>query len=653
MAAESTQKRLVVADLSGGRNGADPPLLLNDTQCVDAFNVDWWNASLARKRNGAARLPTPNPPGSPFSGHISFLGRHIPAADETAAMLFGVDDASPNPKIGATQPLSVLFGLVQTIDPITGNGWDVQAQSLKNKYFMAYQSGQPRLHVYDPTLYDLGIIPQQIRRAGLAAPTAAPGAANSGAGAYPAIGRYYRLRLTTQVGGITTRRSEPGPATTLVTPSGAGAGISIVFPAGVVEGETHWEVEASLDATAYFLVATATVGTVSVVDSVLTTNYVNLPLSASTGTYSLQKSYRFVGVDGNRILGWGSFTAADAQNRFEFSAPGGSTNVSDEERVPLGNYIDLDEADSGAPTGLCGPVFGAFYLFKYRQVWKVVRTGIGSQPYVVFPVSKVVGAVNQQCIEIGEDAKGNPAVYFLSVRGPYRLTVSGLEYLGKPNEDLWFGPTSFINLAASKVVAHAVYHGDRRQVWFWLATNAGNDPDTRLIFDVRTGAWSRHGGASCRARCSAMYANVPNTSYYNLKPFCGNTDGIANVFRCDDDQALDDNGETYYAFVQTKPYPLGGLGAYCTVGQGTLTALAGTNVTITVTITRDLGKQIKNASCVLTPQGSETRVQRLLDAASMAGAWAVSFTIGDASPVANRWTLDALTINYTPNEAAV
>jgi hypothetical protein len=55
----------------------------------------------------------------------------------------------------------------------------------------------------------------------------------------------------------------------------------------------------------------------------------------------------------------------------------------------------------------------------------------------------------------------------------------------------------------------------------------------------------------------------------------------------------------------------------------------------------------------LTPVGAETRVMRLFDTASMAGCWAVQLFLGDGGPLSNKWSLDAVTVNYTKDQAVV
>ena len=649
-------KRLIVANLRAGRNGTEPPLSLREagtaapgvsvpagaSECVEALNVDWYNASLARKRGGADALAMLTVvPANIFTGTVSFLGRHVPSTDETAAELWAADDATPvkmGRLAGATTWVAPTLN-----DAFTGNGWDVTGASINGKYFLSFKTAQPRLHVWDP-------VTATVRRTGLATP-AVPTVANTGVGAYAATLRYYRVRWTHQTAGVTDRRSEPSPSASF-TPSGAGASARITIPTVAGEGETHWELEAGTDNATFYLLATTVIGTTTYDDSALPTSYPNGALSDVSGTYLVQKSYKFLAVDQNRVLGFGSWTSTDKQNRLEFSALVGATgDVGNDERVPLNNYIDLDETDSGTATGLVGPVLGSFYAFKYRQVWKLVPTGVATAPYSVFAMSKTIGAISHHSIRVAEDDAGNPAIYFLSARGPYRLGTHGFEYLGLPVEDMWLGPTtSTVNLNATHVVAHTVYHSDKRQVWFWFATGTSNDPDTKLVFDVKRDAWARHTGPTAAARCSTMFANTVGASMSrDLKPYIGNTGAANTVLKCDT-TTTNDAGTNFQAYVLTKPYALGSLGAFCTVGQGTLVAKAGSGVTITQSLIRDFGIETRTATVSLTPAGAETRVFRLFDSGSMAGAQVVQFQIGDAAEVSNGWSLDVLTAQYTADQ---
>lgn len=640
-----TLDRLVIADLRGGRNGTDPPMSLADQHCVEAFNVDWYGgATFARRRNGCVALAMTS---APFTGKVSWMGRHVPSTDETAAELWGMDDAA-TPLIGRLAG-GTSWSTPTLKDVPTGNGWDMTSASLNATFFLAYQSGQARLHVWDGST---------VRRAGITMPPVPVPVDNGGAGTYPAVQRYVRYRYAVQSAGITLRRSEPS-AGVAFTPSGGALSWGAAAPTALNEQETHYEIEVSLDNATYYVLQTVAIAS-SWASSVLTTAYGALTVSAVIGTYTIQKPYRFIAADQGRVLGFGSYTSTDKQDTIEYSAVVGDLNVSDAERVPVGNTITLDENDSGVPTGLVGPVNGAFYAFKYRQVWKLTPTG-SSPPYSKLAISKTIGAVGPQAIKVGEDEAGRPCLYWMSHRGPYRYSVYGLEYVGHNVEDKTQGINSgtTLNLAATKVVSHLQWHGDKRQMWCWIATGANNDPDTILKLSVGhvqsataqpvPDAWSVDVGPA--ARCSVMFSNtVGATMSRDLKPYfglAGTNDTISKA-----DTGNQDNGANYQSYVLTKLYPedLGALMAVEKVGIIAATSAA----TVTCTTVNGSGLSSNSDTVDLTAAGSETRVLRPFGSGvqTATAPW-VQFQIGDGSAQNVTWQIDAILVARTEGSAII
>ncbi len=208
--------------------------------------------------------------------------------------------------------------------------------------------------------------------------------------------------------------------------------------------------------------------------SVIDTPGKSNPISDVTGVYTLQKPYKYTAADQNRILGFGSYTATDKQSRIEFSAVIGSLDTGDEERVDTTTnyYLDLDENDSGAAIGLNGPILGSYLAFKFREIAQLTPTGVTTAPYTRSFLSKTIGAVTNRSIVQAEDQNGNPALYWMSHRGPYRWGANGLEYIGHGVEDLILGPTSHMyTVAGDNRLAHTVYYQDKRQVWFSILIN--------------------------------------------------------------------------------------------------------------------------------------------------------------------------------------
>jgi hypothetical protein len=631
-------QRLVIDDLRGGRNGYDAAWAIEKNQCPDAVNVDFYQSRLGRKRGG---LLAPTTTGSTFTGKISSVARHVPTTSETAAELWAVDDAATpiiNRLAGGTA-----WSAPTLKDAPTGFGYDFTFASINGKLALAYKTAVGRLHYWDTST---------VRRAGLAA-SGIPTVADTGSGTYTANLRYYRQRSIVQVAGITVRRSEPSSYAAF-TPSGSGTGARITQATVINEGETHWEVEASTDTFTFYRIATVAIGTTTYDDSAATTSYSNNPLSALTGTYTLQKAYKFVAADQNRIIGFGSHTATDKQSRVEISAVIGSSDIGDEERVDttINYYVDLDENDSGVATGLAGPVLGAYFAFKDRQVWALTATGNVGQPYRQEAISKSIGAIRHQAITRGDDKTGNAALYWMSHRGPYRWSLSGLEYIGSGVQDYVDGTTATINLAAT-VTSVAIFHPDKRQVWFWWATGSSNDPNVGFIFDVQTEGWSRvpTGDLWANVRCATLFANTLGASMSrDLKPYIGQTGGNARLWKAD--TGTDDNGTPYQGYVDTKAVDVGGPGFAGWVGDGMLLAKASSGVTITDTVTADFGAQTPKIGIgSLTPSGQETRVSVRLEDTAFAGVQFVQHRLGDAAPISNAWTLDRLVVPYGHSEA--
>jgi hypothetical protein len=652
--ARSPQTSVTLADLRGGRNGADPPLSLPDNQAVEMLNVDNYTGLLANKRGGASAVTETG--GTAFSLGIQSLFRHVPGADETAAEFWGFDGAG----IAKRMTGGTSFANVTLEDAISTNYQNVSAASLNGKLFLAFDSAQDLLHVYDPNLSS-----PKVRRVGVTKPAAAPTAANTAvAGTYAATLRYYRVRWIIKHSTVIDARSEPS-ASVSITPDGSHTGITVTMPASPDSNATHWELEVSLDNTTFYLFATTVIGTTTSTDTTVTTSYSTGTLSADTGEYTRWTSVKYLLTDGNRLLGAGSWESGKTSRVF-FSPVLGTTDEGDDERVPdttagQQNWVDLNENDGGAITGLGGPVYGAAYAFKYRQIWKLNPTGDNLIPYLPRKLSDTFGCIAHKSIVSARDAQGNPALYFLSSDGPCRIVISGgsavPQYLGRDVEDIWAG----INLAASTTVAHGIYHSDKHQVWFWIATGSSADPDTKLVFDVLLGkftegdrvrgGWYKHTGSSAAARCSVMMSNTLGaTMSRDLKPYIGRASGTV-IWKCDTTDT-DDAGNAFQAYAKSKPLLVAPIGQNVGIGQSILVAKALSGCTITQTLDRDYGLETRTSTALLTASAAgETRVIKKFEASDLSQAGAVQVQLGDAAAIASgAWALDALMIPVISQE---
>lgn len=670
---------LVIDDLRGGRNGGDPFLSLKANQVVEARNVDYYHTRLGRKRGGASDLSLTFSSNGPFADSINALIRHVPGTDDSAAELWAVD---------GTNQIGRLAGATTWTEPTlkdaqTGNSWDTYGASLNGKLFLAYKSAQNRLHVWDGST---------VRRTGINPGSNAPTVGNTGSGSYAAVLRYYRVRFIEVAGGIVVRRSEPTPSVSF-TPSGTGTAARVTQPTVPSEGETHWEVEVSLDNITFYTLSASfsgniAIGTTTYDDSVATTLYSTAATAKATGTFTLQKSYKFLAADQSRLLGYGSWTSTDKQNRVEFSAVFASLDVGDTERVDttLGYYVDLDESDSGAATGIVGPCWGNFYAFKFRQMWELSPTGDPYRPYRAVCISKTIGCVAPKTLTIGEDPQGNPALYFLSERGPYRYGVRGLEYIGHEIEDVTQsssagGFTSSIVTSVNTdigvgLVGHAVYHTAKRQWWLWFSQVGSSFPGYLVVYHLDAnsggGGWSFYNNGTANffgpesSRCSVMFADtVGATMGHDLKPYAGKTSntvsenggaGAPHIWKLD--TGTTDVGTTFPASILTRPIEPAGPYTYVDLSDVLVGAQMLSAVTLTVSTFVDYRDPAQAASAsgtaLLTQDASIVDRRKLLRAegSEHGHVLAVMYRIGDASAAdTGSWSLDRLVIPYKVKEA--
>ena len=633
---------ILVHDVTGGRNGYDPPLNIPEDQCQEALNVDFWEGSLGNKRGGATVLAVTFSSGGPFSGSgIGSLIRHVPANDETAAELWAID-------LGSTSRFARLAASVQWVDATVvdalssaSDALNVFGASILGYLVFAYKSGVNLMHVWDPAI-------SKIRRMGFT--TAAPptlGAMGAGGLTFT---RFYRIRWVDISGADTRRRSEPSTSVSLAI--SAKLGITVTRPALPGEDETHWEVEyADAAAGPWYRAAQVAKATTTYDDTAATIDTTNL--TAVDGINIAPVSARFVLAMDARLIfasGYSAFT-----NRVWFTPVVGDNDVGDLERVPVGNYRDVD----ASITGLAGPLQGSFFVFSFRKIWQFVPTLSPDAPYVSYSRSTGIGCIRQQTVVYGEDENGNPAIYFLSHRGPYRIGANGVQYIGRDIEDIW---ADNINLAASNGVAHGVSHSDKHQIWWWIATGTSTTPDTKVVFDTQIGrvtmdgktvrkGWVKHDGASATGYASVAFSNtVGATMSRDLKPYLAQA-GPRRIWKCDS-TALDDDGVTFRAYIDTKEYAPAGIGRNFLMNEPHLVAKAATDVVIAVTGKSNFGwREDSTGSVDLTPENTETRVQKKVEGFQNNSIGSVSLRIGDAAAVANQWTLDALIVPCVANES--
>jgi hypothetical protein len=632
----SVQRKALVIDRLRGRDGSTTAeFSIPLDRAKEMADVDLYRTTFARKRNGCENVFS-GTTSEAFTGAISALGRFVPGADNTAAQLWAVDNAAP-------PVVQRLTGGTVWSSPTLKDAWSGNAQHtvfvpFNGKLFIFYDSAVDRLHVWDGST---------VRRVGLATP-AAPTAADTGAGVSWGL-RYYKV-IYTGAG----RYSEASPALA-VTPGTLAT--RITKPAAINEGEVSWLIYVSTDDRLYFLLTTVAVGTTTyddAADPAEASGGDPIPLA---GANTVPVSAKYGLVDGNKLLlavGWESTLSS----RVWFTPALGSSDYADDERIPntvdQENWVDVNEKDGDCITGLGGPIQGMPLIFKNRHIYKMRPTLDETQPYAPLVISNAVGCLRHHTIVMAEDEHGDPAVYFLSHRGPYRLGIHGLQYLGREIEDLWIDR---FNVDATTVKAFTVWHEDRHQVWFHLAMDTDNTPTIICVFDVQQGepdedgnvlgGWTTFTGTLANVRCGVMFSQTIAASMSEiLKPYLGAASAV--LLRADTG-ALDVTAD-YEGSVTIPERHLAGLRTHCKVHEGLVLGSAGPH-TLRLETRRDYGLEARRDDVQMAAEeGDQARAQRVFEAAFQADAMSIGMTVGDVCPTALLWEIDALVIQYEPRQ---
>ncbi len=654
----------VIKSLRGGLNNCDPPISLPEDQCVVANNVEWVRSTIGERRKGCTGVTLP----ASVSGkdRITFLHRHLPTADETAAELWVLGLTGTSSSQLAYKDTSWHDVTLNDAATLTGfSPYQWTSVSLHGKIFIAYDSAVDRLHCRDANAATT------LRRCGLAEPAAPTGANTAGAGTFTGT-RYYRVRYTVQVAGVTTIRSEPSPALTFA-PSGSKTGVTVTKPATISEGETHWELEASLDNANFYRIATTVVATTTVDDltNVAAGYAQTYPLSEDIGAYSLQPSYKFLAIDADRLMGGGSWEDAALGSRVSWSPVQNAEGVGNDERLDLTTdpTLDLDSYEGGALTGLVAGNSGSVFAFKASHIYKLVRTGNPLQAYDVVTITKERGALPGSALS-GIDQNGAPCIYFLDPQvGPCRYGNGGLQWLGADIWDgTWTDATLGVNLNATKAVCSGIYDPLKRQVQWSYATIGNERPTLGLIIQTdltKPGDSGAHGGISlwtgirAEAYASCLFAdNIDANTARNLTlhPFIG-TEGHNLLQRCETG-TTDDAGSSataYTARIVTKPYQLTNMLNEFAVLAGYLMAAAVTGAEITINLLKNFTTSAAKAitAISMTPASTETVVMVKMDNLSVAELRAVQFEFIDSAPATTtRWELHQFALKQTSGQGS-
>lgn len=638
---------IFIKSLRGGMNDSDPSISLPDDQCVLAQNVEFNRSMLGERRKGSTAITLP----ASISSHerVPFLYRHLPSTDETAAELYVAGLTGTSSLTLSRKTTSWTDVTVIDTPNLTGfYPYQWAAASIHNKLFLAYKSGSDRLHIVEGTT---------MRRAGLAEP-AAPTGANSGSGTYTGT-RYIRVRYVTVSGSTVLLRSEPSDTLTFA-PSGSGTGVTVTRPALISEGETHWEVEFSVDNANFYRLSDSrvAVATTTYVDTTAySSGYATLTgavLSEDIGDYALLPSARYLTVDEDRLIYGGSWEVAALASRVGWTPVYGADGVGNDERSETDTtpYKDLDGLEGGPLTGLSAPVVGSVWAFKLGHIYKLVRSGRRTNAYEAMAYTKKRGALHGSVVE-GVDHAGQPVLFFLDpLVGPCMLGPEGLLTAGRDIRETW----KTVNIDATKVVCSGLFYPENQQVHWCIATSGANVPNKRIVLHTRnirhsggiealSGGWAIWTGNTSGALAQCLFSeNIEDGTARNrvLRPFVG-LEGNGLVHRMD--TADDDNGTEYSSRIVTKPYIIYGLMKKFGIASATMLAKAISGASVVMTAIRDFGlEEPVTKTITFTATGSETDVIKHIDDFSCAELDVVQIELEDPGTPGPRWELNLLVL---------
>lgn len=633
---------LVIPSFRGGINQNDAPMGLQADQVESALNVELDEAMLGQRRLGCMTYALTSS-GLADETAVVHINEFCSTNDVAAAQKWAVA-ATPGVSTTFAKETSGTWAEVTPDDAPTNTSPNVYAftsQPLNALMFFAYPSAQDRLHVWDGTY---------LRRTGLAAPGAAPTVANAGSGTFSGT-RYYRVRfIERNASAVVVRRSEPSADVTF-NPSGSGASATITRPADTSEHATHWELEASIDDSFYYLIATTIMATTTASDStnIATTSYATVGTeSPEIGEYDLQPSAKFLIADQDRLLGLGHWTDTAEQSRVwwtpVYSDPGAGNN----ERLPLStggdNYVDLDNFEGGAITGGSLTIGGTIYIFKWGAIYRLTRTGDINHAYDVECLTKSRGALPGSIVA-GTDEYGRQCVYFLDPYiGPCSVGPSGLRDIHGVRTT-WGRVT---NTSSTLVQVRGCFYPLRRQVKWWIAVDGNTTPNFGLVLQTNymrpssggegavDGSWTQFDGLISKITAVGMWheRTIENgIEALRYRPFIGmpvQTGIVATEMIQRTDVADLDNATAYSASIVSRPFALVGIQDQWEVMCASLLATASSTASFKVSCKRDFGLETSTARTqTLTAAGSEAYVIRNIDDLFMAEARVIQFVLQD------------------------
>ena len=633
----------VISSLRGAMNDTDPAIALPDDQAILCQNIEFIDSMLGERRAGSSAITLPSfiegGDSDAAMDRVTFLFRHLPTSDETAAQLWVLGVAgTTTAQLGykTTTWTEVTISDTPLLTGFTQYRW--QAVSLHGKIHFAYDSDVNRLHVWDGTT---------MRRSGLTEPAAPTAADAGGAGTLSGV-RYGRVRLAILSGSTVLLRGNPSDVLTH-TPGGTNASITWTKPA-TLENATHWEIELSTDNANFYRMARIAVGTTTHTDSVAyTTGYSSGTLSEDIEDYALIPSAKYLTVDDDRLIWGGCYEDDSLASRVGWTPVYQADGVGNDERLETDTdpFIDLDTYENGELTGLSEPVLGAIWAFKQHAIYKLIRTGRRDSAYDAIKYTDALGAVHGSVVS-GIDETGQPCIYFLDhEQGPCRLGYGGIKRCGEDIRRTW----ELINPDATAVVCSSLYYPKKKQVYWNIAVSGGNTPTKRLVLHtdktrpyadgVRRG-WAIWTGNIAKALTMCLFSDnieANTTRSRRLVPFIG-LEGLGLVHICD--TGITDNAVAYEAKITTKPYWLKTVLQRFIVDKALLIAKAVASATIDVKCIRNFALETTStvSAVSMAATGTETDVIKELDDFKGADLQTAQFQFVDVAAPAATWQLN-------------
>lgn len=439
------------------------------------------------------------------------------------------------------------------------NGLDqvnVACAAYNGKVFLAYNSNVNRLHVWNGT---------SVRRVGVLA-SAAPTVANTGAGAYAAVLRYYKVRFFVVESSRVVAVSEMSPSVSF-TPSGAGTAARVTKPANPDTNVTHWLVYGSDDNVTYYALSSLTgVGTTTYDDSQAVSTYKTGAVSLEAGFFLPPPSCKFLATNGERLFMAGAYetTAGTGETtpsprRVWFTRIIGVTEQADDESITsledAKAWVDIDSDDGSPITAMVSTFNGAIYVFTKSSVWQLSDTGNVDSPVRADRVASGVGVTSGKLVAADTTAQDG-TIYFSSPTGPYRYSPSmGLQYLGA---DVYTMVATSGSLQKWSIQAVGFDPATRRVYWLYGDDTSGHYAKARVLDpSLLQNIASEWRGGWSRDDWSASYANrLRAVTVYDNKLHIGGADSGAFIFSRAQTATTDDS-VAFTSTMTTRTYVLG------------------------------------------------------------------------------------------------